>query len=340
MSYETTTPNIGLPQWVYTDKPQMADFNTAFSKIDTTTGGKLDANNYAHLSTPLTTGTAEAFLLTLDPPLTAYVPGMLLVVNFHAEFFPGALIGGEFCTLDVNGLGAKPIYFTNSSFAGSVSAGPHPVMYTDYGNGRWILLDQFLSVGGGQLKGSIYPSGELVRIGTSSNPFQDVYADTVHGRIGEFTSITPKPSGSLTIGTVNNPVGLLYFQTIRGVSGTFSNNVSVDGEDVWSNAEITSQPVTISGGSTSNSYTLTLYKIGRLVIVNAAAWMDFGTIAANTVIGTLPSGWRPAADTYGAFVDPLHNATIKFLANGNVSTNSDTSVQYCGFLCGTAYMTP
>ena len=233
MSYETTTPNIGLPQWVYTDKPQMADFNTAFSKIDTTTGGKLDANNYAHLSTPLTTGTAEAFLLALDPPLTAYVPGMLLVVNFHAEFFPGALIGGEFCTLDVNGLGAKPIYFTNSSFAGSVSAGPHPVMYTDYGNGRWILLDQFLSVGGGQLKGSIYPSGELVRIDTSANPFQDVYADTVHGSIGEFTSITPKPSGSLTIGTVNNPVGLLYFQTIRGVSGTFSNNVSVDGEDVW-----------------------------------------------------------------------------------------------------------
>lgn len=304
MSYETTTPNIGLPQWVYTDKPQMADFNTAFSKIDTTTGGKLDANNYAHLSTPLTTGTAEAFLLALDPPLTAYVPGMLLVVNFHAEFFPGALIGGEFCTLDVNGLGAKPIYFTNSSFAGSVSAGPHPVMYTDYGNGRWILLDQFLSVGGGQLKGSIYPSGELVRIGTSSNPFQDVYADTVHGSNGAFT------------------------------------NLMVSSQSVWSNAGITSQTVTISGGSTSNSYTLTLYKIGRLVIVNAAAWMDFGTIAANTVIGTLPSGWRPAADTYGAFVDPLHNATIKFLANGNVSTNSDTSVQYCGFLCGTAYMTP
>ena len=233
MSYETTTPNIGLPQWIYADKPQMTDFNTAFSNIDTAVGNKLDTDNYAHMATPLTTGTAEAFALTLDPPLIAYAPGMMLVVNFHADFFPGAPISGEFCTLDVNGLGAKPIYFTNSSYSGSVSAGPHPVMYTDYSNGIWILLDQFLSVGGGQLKGRIYPSGELVSIGTSSNPFQNIYAGTVHGSIGEFTSITPNPSGSLYIGTVDNPVSLLYFQNIRGVSGTFSDNVSVTGEDVW-----------------------------------------------------------------------------------------------------------
>lgn len=342
MSYETTTPNIGLPQWVYTDKPQMADFNTAFSKIDTTTGGKLDANNYAHLSTPLTTGTAEAFLLALDPPLTAYVPGMLLVVNFHAEFFPGALIGGEFCTLDVNGLGAKPIYFTNSSFAGSVSAGPHPVMYTDYGNGRWILLDQFLSVGGGQLKGSIYPSGELVRIGTSSNPFQDVYADTVHGSIGEFTSITPKSSGSLTIGTVSNPVSLFYFQTIRGVSGTFSNNVSVAGEAVWSNAEITSQPVTISGGTQASVYTIMLYKVGRLVIVTngpSTEWMDFGNLEKNTQLGTLPSGFWPANNMSIPLIDPMNNATIRFMGDGRILANTEAVNQYCGYLCSTAYLT-
>ncbi len=34
MSYQSTTPNFDLPQWVYTDPPQMNDFNTAFSKID------------------------------------------------------------------------------------------------------------------------------------------------------------------------------------------------------------------------------------------------------------------------------------------------------------------
>lgn len=34
MSYSGTTPNIGLPQWVLSDAPQMADFNNAFSDID------------------------------------------------------------------------------------------------------------------------------------------------------------------------------------------------------------------------------------------------------------------------------------------------------------------
>lgn len=164
-------------------------------------------------------------------------------------------------------------------------------------------VDEKLDKTGGTLKGNLVPYGSSVNLGSSGARWQTVYANTVNASNGGFT------------------------------------NLMVNSQSVWSNAGITTQTVTISGGSTHNSYTLTLYKIGRLVIVNAAAWMDFGTIAANTVIGTLPSGWRPAADTYGAFIDPLHAATIKFLANGNISTNSDTSRQYCGFLCGTVYLT-
>lgn len=34
MSYQSTTPNFDLPQWVYSDPPQMNDFNTAFANID------------------------------------------------------------------------------------------------------------------------------------------------------------------------------------------------------------------------------------------------------------------------------------------------------------------
>ena len=165
-------------------------------------------------------------------------------------------------------------------------------------------IDGKLSESGGTLKGNLVPYGTSINLGSSGARWQTVYANTINASNGAFT------------------------------------NLMVNSQSVWSNAGITTQSVVVSGGSTGNSYTITLYKIGRLVIVNAAAWMDFGTIAANTVIGTLPSGWRPAADTYGAFIDPLHAATIKFLANGNISTNSDTSVQYCGFLCGTAYMTP
>ena len=165
-------------------------------------------------------------------------------------------------------------------------------------------IDGKLSESGGVLKGDLVPYTSSINLGSAAGRWQTVFANTINASNGGFT------------------------------------NLMVNSQSVWSNAGIVSQPVTISGGSTGNSYTLTLYKIGRLVVVTCPAWMDFGTIAANTVIGTLPSGWRPAADTYGAFVDPLHSATIKFLANGNVSTNSDTSVQYCGFLCGTAYMTP
>ena len=34
MSYQSTTPNFDLPQLVYSDPPQMNDFNTAFANID------------------------------------------------------------------------------------------------------------------------------------------------------------------------------------------------------------------------------------------------------------------------------------------------------------------
>ena len=42
MSYESTTPNLGLPQWQAADAFQMEDFNEAFEAIDEATGAKLD----------------------------------------------------------------------------------------------------------------------------------------------------------------------------------------------------------------------------------------------------------------------------------------------------------
>ena len=34
MSYNSSTENLGLPQWILSDPPQMSDFNSAFSAID------------------------------------------------------------------------------------------------------------------------------------------------------------------------------------------------------------------------------------------------------------------------------------------------------------------
>lgn len=45
MSYQSTTPKFDLPQWVYTDPPQMNDFNTAFSNIDSKAQPQTAARN-------------------------------------------------------------------------------------------------------------------------------------------------------------------------------------------------------------------------------------------------------------------------------------------------------
>lgn len=49
MSYQSTTPNLGLPQWVLSDGPQMSDFNGAFQDIDNFAGEKGAANGIATL---------------------------------------------------------------------------------------------------------------------------------------------------------------------------------------------------------------------------------------------------------------------------------------------------
>lgn len=38
MSYNSQTPNLGLPQWILSNPPQMSDFNTAFSLVDNFAG--------------------------------------------------------------------------------------------------------------------------------------------------------------------------------------------------------------------------------------------------------------------------------------------------------------
>lgn len=49
MSYQSSTPNLNLPQWIYTDPPQMQDFNGAFVNIDNFAGQKGQASGLASL---------------------------------------------------------------------------------------------------------------------------------------------------------------------------------------------------------------------------------------------------------------------------------------------------
>lgn len=107
MSYESATPNLGLPQWEYTDKPQMADFNAAFAAID---GKTVQADDYVHLVTPAATYSSYDFTLVLDPPLKEYTQGLLLIVNFPINFTIGQLeptAPYDVATLNINGLGKR-----------------------------------------------------------------------------------------------------------------------------------------------------------------------------------------------------------------------------------------
>lgn len=67
MSYNSTTANLGLPQWILSDPPQMSDFNTAFSKIDEFAGPDGTSGGVARLGSngaipPSQGGTGETSL--------------------------------------------------------------------------------------------------------------------------------------------------------------------------------------------------------------------------------------------------------------------------------------
>lgn len=155
----------------------MANYQSQFTgeQIDTAIGkvdAKLDANDYAHLATPLTTGTSTAFTLTLDPPLTAYTPGLMLCVNFHTSWNTGA-------TININGLGAKGMYAWRAASTPSlfIGAGSHLMFYDGF---YWQLMDYFLTRYGGTIYGAIAPgSPNSYSLGSSSNPFGTVYTNNL-----------------------------------------------------------------------------------------------------------------------------------------------------------------
>lgn len=283
-----------------TDSPLTGLLKGSGGKVTTATAGTdyIAGNDYAHpLAAGTTTGTASAFVLTLNPPLTAYVPGMMLSVNFHTSSSTAP-------TLNINGLGEKSMTVTGASVPTSLSAGRHTIQYDGT---YWRVLDTcYLPCAGGTMYGELKPYGTSVNLGSSGARWQTVFANTINASNGGFT------------------------------------NLMVNSQSVWSNAGIVSQPVTISGGTQTSVYTIMLYKVGRLVIVTngpSTEWMDFGNLEKNTQLGTLPSGFWPANNMSIPLIDPMNNATIRFMGDGRILANTEAVNQYCGYLCSTAYLT-
>lgn len=78
MSYSGTTPNLGLPQWVLSDPPQMNDFNTAFSNISEF-AGQVNTSGQTSGSIPYWNGSS----FVAGAPLTSIsLPNLLINSDF------------------------------------------------------------------------------------------------------------------------------------------------------------------------------------------------------------------------------------------------------------------
>lgn len=98
MGYNSTTPNLGLPQWILSNPPQMSDFNTAFSKIDEFAGPDGTSGGVARLGDngaipPSQGGTGQ---VTLAAAIAALVSSVnpTTISNFSSGVSPASTGGG------------------------------------------------------------------------------------------------------------------------------------------------------------------------------------------------------------------------------------------------------
>ena len=151
------------------------------------------------------------------------------------------------------------------------------------------------------------------------NAFLPIIGGSIHG------SIIPLSMG-YNLGSSSNPWGYVY-----------ANCVRANGNDVWHNGLISTATATVQGQE-GDTYQFTFTRVGRLVTVTCPDWIGMGATANNVQIGTIPSGYRPASNVYGALVDPANYATIRFLPDGKIMSNSG-GTNYVGFFCGVTYFT-
>jgi|GEM_PF-2979750 hypothetical protein len=127
--------------------------------------------NYFPMAAGTTTGMPPDYQLTLSPPLTSYSDGILLYLKFHQGYSDGLSV-----TLNINGLGAKPILTYQGTYAIGLSTGQAHLLL--YQSNSWYILDNaFLPVFGGMMRGSILPAATgAFSLGEPSRQWENIYA--------------------------------------------------------------------------------------------------------------------------------------------------------------------
>jgi hypothetical protein len=128
-----TTTNYGLKKPEGTDVVNIDDFNTNADTIDAELKKRVTTSDY--IRSPgyvVDTGTANAYVVTLNPAPTAYADGMAVTVKIKTTNTGAS-------TLNINGLGAKTILDShgNALAAGKLKAG---LPYTFRYNGTNFIL--------------------------------------------------------------------------------------------------------------------------------------------------------------------------------------------------------
>jgi hypothetical protein len=174
------------------------------------------ADYVKHLAVATTTNTGNDYSVTLDPAPTSYVANMGIVVTINADSTGAA-------TLNVNGLGAKPILKANGNAVSNLKTnGVYTVRYNpsaNGGNGAFILQGE----GGG---GTAQP--EDVLSGKTFTNDSGEQTGTMPNKVGSGTIITPSTSdiaipqgyygGALTDGKVKGDPNLIASNIKQGVS--------------------------------------------------------------------------------------------------------------------------
>lgn len=81
MASASKTPNLNLPQWVGTEKPERTDFNAAFDAIDTTVASSLA--EFAKLGSQVMVVARDATLEGLQTIDTINKPKAILIIASH-----------------------------------------------------------------------------------------------------------------------------------------------------------------------------------------------------------------------------------------------------------------